>query len=113
MTPPSQFMSSRQSGGYSEPTGYWSATRNLHWAHTSSRPAAAICITGSTSEVARSFITRASRTVSVGERWRKFLSLVSPAASPFGFEPARGSISLCPRSSSVRGPALGKTAIGY
>lgn len=47
-------------------------------------PAVAICITASTSAVARSFITRDSRRVCAEDRWKRFLLLVSHVASTSG-----------------------------
>jgi hypothetical protein len=45
---------------------------------------AAICITASTSVLARSFITQGSRTVCEEDRWKRFLSLISRADSASG-----------------------------
>ena len=57
----------------------WSGTKNPRWARTLSHLGAAICITASTSVLARSFTTRGSRTVCAEDRWKKFLSLISHA----------------------------------
>jgi len=59
----------------------WGMTRNLLWVRISSCLAASICTTESTSVIARSFTTPASRMVCAEDRWKKFLSLVSHAAS--------------------------------
>jgi hypothetical protein len=77
----SQGLSMRYLAGNSEAAGYWSGTKNPRWVRTLSHPGAAICITASTSVVARSFITRASHTVCAEDRWKKFLSLISRADS--------------------------------
>jgi hypothetical protein len=53
-----------------------SQTRNLLWVRTSSCLAATICTTESTSVIARSFTTPASRMVCTEDRWKKFLSLL-------------------------------------
>jgi DNA-binding IclR family transcriptional regulator len=55
----------------------WEVNRNLLWVRTSSCLAAAICTTESTSVIARSLTTPASRMVCAEDRWKKFLSLVS------------------------------------
>jgi hypothetical protein len=70
--------------GNSEAIGYWSGTKNSCWVRTLSRPGAAVCITASTSVLARSFTTRGSRKVCAEERWKKFLSLISRADSASG-----------------------------
>jgi hypothetical protein len=62
----------------------WEVTRNLLWVRTSSCLAAAICTTESTSVIARSFTTPASRMVCAEDRWKKFLLLVSCEASVSG-----------------------------
>ena len=80
----SQSVNVRYCAGYSEPTSSWTTAKNLRWVRTLSRPAVAICITASTSAVARSFITRDSHKVCVEGRWKKFLSLVSHVASASG-----------------------------
>jgi hypothetical protein len=63
--------------GHSEATGYWPGTKNPRWVRTLSHPGAAICITASTSVLARSFTTRGSGTAYAEDRWKKFLSLIS------------------------------------
>jgi hypothetical protein len=74
------FVSQRMSVCYltvnSEATGYWSGAKNPRWVRTLSRLGAAICITASTSVLARSLTTRGSRTVCAEDRWKKFLSLI-------------------------------------
>ena len=65
----------------SETAGFWSGTKNPRWVRTLSHRGAAICITASTSVLARSFTTRGSRTVGAEDRWKKFLSLISRAGS--------------------------------
>ena len=84
MTFVSQGVSVRYLAGNSEATGSWSGTRSPRWVRTLSHPGAAICITASTSALARSFTTRRSRTVCVEDRWKKFLSLVSRVDSASG-----------------------------
>jgi hypothetical protein len=79
MTFDTQSVSAPNPAGNSEVTGYWSGTKNPRWVRTLSHPAAAICITASTSVLARSFTTRGSHTVCAEDRWKKFLSLVSRA----------------------------------
>jgi hypothetical protein len=81
MTFVSQSVSVRYRAGNSEATGSWSGTKNPRWVHTLSRLGAVICITASTSVLARSFTTRGSRTVCAEDRWKKFLSLISRADS--------------------------------
>jgi hypothetical protein len=68
----------------SEVTGSWSGTKNPRWVRTLSHLGAAICITASTSVLARSFTTRGSCTVCAEDRWKKFLSLISRADSASG-----------------------------
>jgi len=68
----------------SEATGYWSGTKNPRWVRTLLHPGAAICITASTSALAKSFITQGSRAVCVEDRWKKFLSLISLAGNASG-----------------------------
>jgi hypothetical protein len=63
---------------------YWSGTKNPRWLRTLSHPGAAICITASTSSLARSFITRGLRTVCAEDRWKKFMWLISRADSASG-----------------------------
>jgi hypothetical protein len=84
MTFVSQDVSVRYLGGNSEATGSWSGTKNPRWVRTLSHLGAAICITASTSVLARSFTTRGSRTVCAEDRWKKFLSLISRADSASG-----------------------------
>ena len=84
MTFISQGVSVRYQAGNSEATGYWSIAKNPRWVRILSHPGAAICITASTSVLARSFITRGSRTVCAEDRWKKFLSLISRAGSACG-----------------------------
>jgi len=75
----SQRMSEYYLAGNSEATGFWSGTKNPRWVRTLSRRALVICITASTSVLARSFTTRGSRAVCAGDQWKKFLSLISRA----------------------------------
>jgi hypothetical protein len=84
MTTVSQGASVHHPGGNSEVTGSWSGTKNPRWVRTLSHPAAATCITASTLVLARSFTTRASRTVCAEDRWKKFLSLISRAGGASG-----------------------------
>jgi hypothetical protein len=70
--------------GNSEATGFSSEIKNPRWVRTLSHLGAAICITASTSVLARSFTTRGSRTVCAEDRWKKFLSLISRAGSGSG-----------------------------
>ena len=81
MTFVSQGVSVCSLAGNSEATGFWSGTKNPRWVRTLSHLGAAICITASTSVLARSFTTRGSRTVCAEDRWKKFLSLISRADS--------------------------------
>ena len=62
----------------------WGVTRNLLWVRTSSCLAVAICTTESTSLIARSFTTPASRMVRAEDRWKNYLSLVSRESSVSG-----------------------------
>ena len=75
----SQCVSARCPAGNSVAAGSWSGTKNPRWVRTLSHLGAAICITASTSVLARSFTTRGSRTVCAEDRWKKFLSLISHA----------------------------------
>jgi hypothetical protein len=84
MTFVAQGVSVRYLAGNSETTGYWSGTKNPHWVRTLSHPGAAICITVSTSALARSFTTRGLRTVCAEDRWKKLLWLISRAESASG-----------------------------
>jgi hypothetical protein len=84
MTFVSQGVSVGYQAGNSKATGYWSGAKNPRWVRTLSHPGAAICITASTSVLARSFITRGSRTVCAEGRWKKFLSLISRAGTASG-----------------------------
>ena len=84
MTFASRGVSVRYLPGDSEATGSWSGTRNPRWVRTLSHLGAAICITASTSVLARSFTTRGSCTVCAEDRWRKYLSLISRAANASG-----------------------------
>ena len=84
MTIVTQGVSVHNLAGNSEATGFWSGTKNPRWVRTLSHRGAAICITASTSVLARSFTTRGSRTVCVEDRWKKFLSLISRADSASG-----------------------------
>jgi hypothetical protein len=70
--------------GNSGATGSWSGTKNPRWVRTLSHRGAAICITASTSVLARSFTTRGLHTVCAEDRWKKFLSLISHADSASG-----------------------------
>ena len=81
MTIVTQGVSVHNLAGNSEATGFWSGTKTPPWVRTLSHLGAAICITGSTSVLARSFTTRDSRTVCAEDRWKKFLSLISRADS--------------------------------
>jgi hypothetical protein len=80
----SQGVSVRYLAGNSEATGSWSGTKNSRWVRTLSHLGEAICITASTSVLARSFTTRGSRTVCAEDRWKKFLSRISRADSACG-----------------------------
>jgi hypothetical protein len=84
MTFVSQGVSVRYLTVDSEATGFWSRSKNPRWVRTLSHLGAAICITASTSVLARSFTTRGSRTVCAEDRWKKFLSLISRADSASG-----------------------------
>ena len=84
MTFISQGVSVRYLAGNSGATGAWSGTKSPRWGRTLSHLGAAICITASTSVLAKSFTTRGSRTVRVEDRWKKFLSLISRADSASG-----------------------------
>jgi hypothetical protein len=77
MTFVSQGVRVRYLAGNSEVTGSWSGTKNPRWARTLSHLGAVICITASTSVLAGSCTTRASRMVCAEDRWKKFLSLIS------------------------------------
>ena len=79
-----QGVSVRYLTGNSEATGFWPGSKNPRWVRTLSHLGAAICITASTSVLARSFTTRGSRTVCAEDRWKKFLSLISRADSVSG-----------------------------
>jgi len=79
MTFDSQSVSVHCLAGNTEATGTWSGIKNPRWVRTLSHLGAAICITASPSALARSFTTRGARTVCAGERWKKFLSLISRA----------------------------------
>jgi hypothetical protein len=80
----SQSVSVGSLAGNSEATGSWSGTKNPRWVRTLSHLGAAICITASTSVLARSFTTRDLRTVCAEDRWKRFLSLISRADSASG-----------------------------
>ena len=84
MTFVSQGVSVRYLAGNPEATGTWSGTKNLRWVRTLSHLGAAICITASTSVLARSFTTRGLRTVCAEDRWKKFLSLILRADNASG-----------------------------
>jgi hypothetical protein len=84
MTFVSQGVSVRYLADNPEATGFWSGTKNPRWVRTLSHLGAAICITASTSVLARSFTTRGSHTVCAEDRWKKFLSLISRADSAYG-----------------------------
>jgi hypothetical protein len=92
----SQSVKVRQIEGCTEPSGYWLQSRSLRWGHTWSHHVVAICIRESTSAVARSCITRDSHTACTEGRWKKFLSLVSPAATLSG-DPMRCRTSILER----------------
>jgi hypothetical protein len=70
--------------GNSEATCSWPGTKNPRWVRTLSHLGGGICITASTSVLARSFTTRGSRTFCAEDRWKKFLSLISRAGSASG-----------------------------
>jgi hypothetical protein len=80
----SQSVSARSLAGNSAATGCWSGTKNPRWARTLSHLGAAICITASTSVLARSCITQDARAVCAENRWKRFLSLISRADSASG-----------------------------
>jgi len=67
-----------------EPLPFWWMETNPRWVHTLSRRAVATYITESTLAMAKSCITRASAVVCVDDRWKRFLSDVSLAASVSG-----------------------------
>ena len=75
----SQGVSVRYLSGELAATDSWSIAKSPRWVRTLSHLGAAICITASTSVLARSFTTRGSRTVCAEDRWKKFLSLISRA----------------------------------
>ena len=112
MTIVSQGVSVRYLTGNLLATGSWSGTKNLRWVRTLSHLGAAICITASTSVLARPFTTRGARTVCAEERWKKFLSLISRADSASWCDRTRHPISMFERSSAEHDPGWGKTAIG-
>jgi hypothetical protein len=84
MTFVSQGVSVRYLADNSEATGCRSGTKNRRWVRTLSRLGEAICITASTSVLARSCTTRDSHTVYAEDRWKKFLSHISRADSASG-----------------------------
>jgi hypothetical protein len=108
----SQGVSARHPAGNSEATGSWSVTKNPRWVRTLSHRGAAICITASTSVLARSFTTRGLHAVCAEDRWKKFLSLISHADGASGRDWTRHPISTSERSSGERDPGWEKTAIG-
>jgi hypothetical protein len=110
MTFVSQDMSVCYLASNSPATGLWSATKNLRWARRLSHLGGAICITASTSVLARSFTTRDARTVCTEDRWKKFLSLISHADSAFGCDRTRHPISTFEKSSAGHDRAWGKDA---
>ena len=112
MTFVSQGVSVRYLPGNGEATASCSGTKNPRWVRTLSHLGAAICITASTSVLARSFTTRGSRTVCAEDRWKKFLSLISRADSTYWCDRTRHPISTFERSSAGHDPVWGKTAIG-
>jgi hypothetical protein len=112
MTFVSQGVSVRYLAGNTEATGSWSGTKNPRWVRTLSHLGAAICITASTSVLARSFTTRGARTVCAENRWKRFLSLISRADSASGCDRTRNPISTFERSSAEHDPEWGRTAIG-
>ena len=67
--------------------------RNQPWAHTSLRRGLGMRTTAFTSAAAKSFITVPSYIPSTGDRWKRFLSLVSLADTLSGFELTRASAS--------------------
>jgi len=75
----SQCVSVRYLADHAVVTVSWSGTKNPRWVRTLSHLGADICITASTSVLARSFTTRGSGTVCAEDRWKKFLSLISRA----------------------------------
>jgi hypothetical protein len=83
--------------GYAGPSGFWSQSRNRHWVHTLSHSVVVINITESTSAMARSCITRDSHTAFTEGRWKRFLSLVSRAATLAGSDPMRHQTSIVGR----------------
>jgi hypothetical protein len=84
MTFVSRDVSVRDTAGNLQATGYWPGTKSPRWVRTLSHPGGVICITASTSVLARSFTTRGSPTVCAEDRWKKFLSIISRADSASG-----------------------------
>jgi hypothetical protein len=112
MTFVSQSVSVCHLAGNSEATGFWSGTKSPRWVRTLSHLGAVICITASTSVLAKSFTTRGSGTVCAEDRWKKFLSLISRADIASGRDRPRQPISTFERSSPEHDRVWGKTAIG-
>jgi hypothetical protein len=79
MTFVSQGVSMCYLAGNSEAIGFWSGTKSPRWVRTLSRRGLLVCITASTSVLARSFATQDSRTACAEERWKRFLSFISRA----------------------------------
>lgn len=67
-----------------EPTLQYAPGRSYRWVHMWSRHDGAICITESTSAMAKSCITQGLHRGCAAERWKRFLSLVSHAAGQCG-----------------------------
>jgi len=83
-----------RTGGYGGTSSFWSQGRNPRWVHTLSHRVVVICTTEYTSAVARWCITRGLHTAGAEDRWKKFLSLVSPATTLSGSDPMRGRSSI-------------------
>ena len=77
----SQNLEVRDTGGYTDPSGFWTQGTNLRWVHTLSHRRAVLGILESTWAVAKSCITQDSHPASTEGRWKKFLSLISPTAA--------------------------------
>jgi hypothetical protein len=98
--------------GNSVATASWSGTKNPRWVRTLSHRGAAICITASTSVLARSFTTRGSRAVCAEDRWKKFLSLISRVDGASGSDRTLQGFSTFKRSFAEHDRVWGKTTIG-
>ena len=92
---------------------HWRQLKSRRWADTSLHHVLATYTMASMWVQEPSCTMPLSHITGIGARWKRFLSLVSPMATPYGSDPQSTMRCRAKRSSSGRDLGLEKTAIAY